>query len=39
MWSSELPAAARLESIKPGQLCSSPLHKWSLIGNREAGWQ
>jgi hypothetical protein len=39
MSSNDLRAAALLASIKPGQLCNKPLHEWSLIGNREAGWQ
>jgi hypothetical protein len=39
MWSNALCAAALLASIKSGQLCNKPLHKWSLIGTREAGWQ
>jgi hypothetical protein len=39
MWSSELRAAARLGSIKSGQLCNMPLHRWGLTENREAGWQ
>jgi hypothetical protein len=39
MSSSDLRAAARLGSIKSGQLCNGPLHNWNLIGNREAGWQ